>query len=206
MDDSVTLDPYAAWAPRYPPHAHNALMEVEQAAVLSLLPPVAGRTVLDAGCGTGRYVQLLTALGAKVLGLDVSAAMVQRARVLTPLVIRGDMQALPIASGRCHLVVSGLAVIDVPDLAPVVNEWSRVLCRRGVVVFSTLHPAGQALGWKRTYDDGGTLRSLPAFWHTLDDHRRACRASGLEIEAAEQPSLPRDDQPVALVVRARKHS
>ena len=36
-------DAYAAWAPTYPPHAHNALMEVEQTAVLELLPPVSGR-------------------------------------------------------------------------------------------------------------------------------------------------------------------
>ena len=84
-------DAYAAWAPAYPAHAHNALMEVEQIAVLELLPPVSWRTVLDAGCGTGRYMRLLSALGARVIGVDLSQAMVSRARALHLPVVRGDM-------------------------------------------------------------------------------------------------------------------
>ncbi len=201
------MDPYAAWAPKYPPYPHNDLMVVEQAAVLSLLPPVAGRTVLDAGCGTGRYLQLLTALGANVIGIDLSAAMLRRARACRYAVAHGDMHLLPIGNGRCDVVVSGLAVIDIPNLVTVLSEWSRVLCRRGVVVFSTLHPAGRTLGWKRTFEDArGTTRTLPAYWHSLDDYRRACRTSSLEIEATEQPSLRRGDQPVALVIRARKRT
>lgn len=198
------MDAYAAWAPSYPPYAHNALMEVEQAAMLSLLPPVAGRRVLDAGCGTGRYVQLLGALGARVVGVDCSHAMVARARELSPSVIRGDMAALPIASRSCHLVVSGLAVIDVPDLDAVVAEWARVLCHRGVALYSTLHSDGRELGWVRTFDVRGESRSLPAHWHTALDQQRACRRAGLDIEVIEQPALHRGGQAVAMIVRARR--
>jgi malonyl-CoA O-methyltransferase len=71
----VRTDPYADWAPTYPPYPHNALMEVEQMVVMSLLPPVSGRRVLDVGCGTGRYMRLVGALGAEVVGVDLSAAM-----------------------------------------------------------------------------------------------------------------------------------
>ena len=199
------MDAYAAWAPSYPPHAHNALMEAEQAAVLDVLPPVSGRMVLDAGCGTGRYVQLLTSLGARVVGVDLSPSMVARAGTLSARVVRGDLQHLPLASGTFDVAVSGLAVIDIPDLDAVIAEWSRVLIHRGVVVYSTLHPDGAALGWTRTFSAGGRLNTLPAHWHSLNDHERACRAAGLEIEAVGQPSLQRRGQPVALIVRARRH-
>jgi malonyl-CoA O-methyltransferase len=199
------MDAYAAWAPTYPPHAHNALMEVEQAVLLSLLPPVSGRTVLDAGCGTGRYMRLLVALGAHAIGVDLSRAMAERARDQELSVVRGDMAALPIASASCDVVVSGLAVIDVPNLRAVVAEWARVLRHRGVVVYSTLHPAGRELGWTRTFDVEGTTRTLPAHWHTWLDHQRACRHAGLEIEAMEQPALTPGSQAVAMVVRARRH-
>jgi malonyl-CoA O-methyltransferase len=199
-------DAYAAWAPTYPPHAHNALMEVEQTAVLELLPPVSGRAVLDAGCGSGRYMKLLAALGARVTGVDVSQAMVSRAHALRLPVVRGDMAALPLASASCDVIVSGLAIPDVPNLQRVAAEWARVLRRRGVVVYSTLHPIGRDLGWTRTYQSVEGTRTMPAHWHTTLDHLDACARAGLEIETVREPGLTRDSQPVAMVIRARRKS
>lgn len=210
MSDLVNLvtssaDAYAAWAPTYPPHAHNALMEVEQTAVLELLPPVSGRRVLDAGCGTGRYMRLLAALGAKVVGVDLSHAMVARARAIRLPLVRADMGAIPLASASCDVVVSGLVLPDVPELDRIVREWARVVRHRGVVVYSTLHPIGKDLGWTRTYQSLDGTRTLPAHWHTPADHHDACSRAGLEIETAREPGLTRDGQPVALVIRARRH-
>ena len=198
-------DAYAAWAPTYPPYAHNSLMDVEQTAVLELLPPVSGRTVLDAGCGTGRYMRLLTALGARVIGVDLSAAMASRAHALNLAVARADMAALPLAAGCCDVVVSGLALPDVSQLDRVLIEWGRALKHRGVVVYSTLHPIGRSLGWRRTYESSEGTRSLPAHWHTLPEHHDACVRAGLEIETVSEPGLTRGGTPVALVIRARRH-
>jgi malonyl-CoA O-methyltransferase len=197
-------DDYAAWAPSYPPHAHNALMDVEESAMLSLLPPVAGRDVLDAGCGTGRYLRIVAALGARAWGVDCSPAMIARARLLGAPVALADMRQLPIRSASIDVVVSGLAINDVPDFAPVAAEWARVLRRRGVVVYSGLHPIGQSLGWRRTYPTPDGVRELRAWWHTWAAQRDACRRAGLEIEAASEPPVERDGTPAALVVRARR--
>lgn len=205
--DVVTMrhDEYAAWAPSYPPQAHNGLMEVEQAAMLELLPPVSGRTVLDAGCGTGRYMRLLALLGARTAGVDLSDAMVTRARSIHLAVACGDMRFLPVRSDSCDVVVSGLAITDVPQLDGVVAEWARVLRHRGVVVFSTLHPRGKDLGWKRTYEAADGPRALPAHWHTLSEQGVACAGAGFEIETIREPALTRRGQPVAMVIRARRH-
>src|SRR3954464_15583188 len=85
MNDTPTLEPaaaYALWAASYPPHAHNPLMLAEERAMLALLPAdLRGCAVLDAGCGSGRY--LLHALrrnARRVLGIDLSAEMLARAR------------------------------------------------------------------------------------------------------------------------------
>jgi 2-polyprenyl-3-methyl-5-hydroxy-6-metoxy-1,4-benzoquinol methylase len=51
----VTLnarEAYALWARDYAAEAHNAFMRIEQQAMLALLPDVAGKTVLDVGCGS----------------------------------------------------------------------------------------------------------------------------------------------------------
>lgn len=45
---------------------------------------VSGTTALDFGCGTGRSTRLLRELGFQVVGVDVSSAMIERARLLDP--------------------------------------------------------------------------------------------------------------------------
>ena len=61
LHNTPILDPtdaYALWAPSYPARAHNPVMLAEERAMLSLLPQdFSGRNVLDAGCGTGRYMR-----------------------------------------------------------------------------------------------------------------------------------------------------
>ena len=201
-------DPYAAWAEFYPPRAHNPLMEVEQAAVLELLPSLSGLTVLDAGCGTGRYSRVLEQSGAsRVIGLDLSEAMLSRA--VRGSRVRGDLRQIPLASASVDLVVSGLALSDVADLISVVKEWGRVLKGGGILVCSTLHPRGKELGWTRTFETSTGSHTLPAFWHTLHDYRVACNAAGLSVEAFAEPILApnclrRTEEPVALILRARR--
>src|SRR5579872_1126686 len=72
---------YARWAASYPPYAHNPLMQAEQRAVLSLFPhDLKGCTVVDAGCGSGRYaLQALRHGAAHVIGADISREMLARA-------------------------------------------------------------------------------------------------------------------------------
>jgi malonyl-CoA O-methyltransferase len=74
-----SLDAYARWAGSYPPHAHNALMRAEEAALLDLLPPLGGRIVLDAACGSGRYARIALERGARcVIATDNSPEMLRQ--------------------------------------------------------------------------------------------------------------------------------
>jgi phosphoglycolate phosphatase-like HAD superfamily hydrolase len=85
MIDTPTLEPaaaYALWAEDYPPYAHNPLMQAEEQAMLALLPgTLGGLRILDAGCGSGRYLMQARRRGAgRVVGVDLSAEMLARAR------------------------------------------------------------------------------------------------------------------------------
>ena len=211
--DINPCDPYAAWAPHYAATPHNPLMEVEQRAVIELLPPLAGLTVLDAGCGTGRYARLARAAGAaRVLGLDRSAAMLARAAADGTTFVRADIRALPLADRSCDAIISGLMLPDIAELSDVLGEWRRVLRPGGVAVCSTLHSIGAELGWTRTFETPHGTETLPAHWHSLADHRRACAASGLIVDASLAPGLdagqrvpsPAASVPVALVLRLRR--
>lgn len=203
-----SVDPqaaYAMWAPTYPPRPHNQLMEIEQQTILSLLPDLTGMTVLDAGCGTGRYLHQLRALGAKPIGLDLSAAMLARARDVTPRIARADICALPIDSMSVDVILCGLALGDVPHLELALAEMGRVLRPGGCVVYSVVHPAGADAGWSRTFDAGGRQVAINGYWHSADEHRQACRAAGLRVTAWQEPLLREaPDLPAVLVVRAAR--
>lgn len=207
-EDAERVDPqtaYAMWAPTYPPRPHNQLMEIEQQTIMSLLPDLAGMTVLDAGCGTGRYLRQLRALGAKPMGLDLSAAMLARAREITPHIVRANICALPIDSMSVDVIVCGLALGDVPHLEMALAEMARVLRPGGCVVYSVVHPVGADAGWSRTFDAGGRQVAINSYWHSTDEHRQACLAAGLRVTAWQEPVL-RDapDHPAVLVVRASR--
>lgn len=196
---------YTMWAATYPPWPHNPLMELEQQSVLSLLPELAGLTALDAGCGTGRYLRQLLALGARPIGIDLSNAMLAKAREITPRLARADLDALPLGSMSVDVIVCGLALGDVPHLEPALAEMARVVRPGGCVVYSVVHPAGGDAGWSRTFDAGGRQVAINSYWHSADQHRQACRTAGLRVSAWMEPVL-RDvpGPPAVLVVRASR--
>jgi malonyl-CoA O-methyltransferase len=200
------LDPqsaYALWAPTYAPEPHNRLMEIEQQTVLSLLPDVRGHAAIDAGCGSGRYVRELTARGAWVAGVDLSQPMLARARTIGGALVRANLCALPVDSMAVDTIVCGLALGDVPHLELALSEMARVLRPGGCLIYSVVHPAGQRAGWTRTFDAGGRRLAIDGYWHSLDDHRRACAAAGLMVTAWEEPFLDEVPEcPAVLVVRA----
>lgn len=96
-------------------------------AVAKVLNPLAGKRVLDLGCGKGRFAARLRALGAEVIGLDRSSAMLAGGsgggRVL------GSARRLPFATGAFDavLAVEVLEHVAPEDLDPVLAEAARVL-------------------------------------------------------------------------------
>ncbi|HEX8903826.1 MAG TPA: class I SAM-dependent methyltransferase [Longimicrobiaceae bacterium] len=118
----------------------------ERPAVLSLLPPLAGTRVLDAGCGPGWYTEHLVARGADVTAFDAAPRFVEltRARVGNRArVLRADL-ARPLdfaADAAFDLVLSPLALHYVHDWDALLRELARVLRPGGLLVFSTHHPS-----------------------------------------------------------------
>jgi SAM-dependent methyltransferase len=90
-------------------YAHRDDADAERAVALlqAVLPWRAGWRVLDVGCGAGRHARALEQAGARCIGVDLSAALLRRARQVTraPLV-RADMRALPVRSGSMDLTVN----------------------------------------------------------------------------------------------------
>jgi malonyl-CoA O-methyltransferase len=202
------IDPqsaYSLWARNYPARPHNRLMELEHETMLDLLPDVHGLTVLDAGCGTGRYLGELRSRGAIAIGIDLSMPMLERVRDAAGRVARADVRALPFDTMSLDVVVCGLALGDVAELELALAEIARTLRPGGRVIYSVVHPAGEAAGWSRTFESDGRTLAIESHWHSLDRHRQACAAAGLSIEECREPIMAEaSGQHALLVVRARR--
>lgn len=113
-----------------------ARAEAAARAVDSLLPK--GGRVLELAVGTGIVGAELVALGNLVHGVDLSAAMLQRARVRLPgHVAAADATQLPVADRRCDAVVAVWLLHLLDDSEPVIAEVARVLRTDGVFVTTT---------------------------------------------------------------------
>lgn len=92
---------------------------------------LAGRLVLDAGCGSGRYAAVAAGLGAEVAAVDVTAA-VQRARAVCAglpavQVIQADLLRLPFAAGTFDAIYSIGVLHHTADTRTAFDALVRVL-------------------------------------------------------------------------------
>lgn len=146
-DEPIARDAYDRIADEYDKdvktNAYNAHLEFP--ATSSLVPDVEGKRVLDAGCGTGVYTAWLLDRGADVVGVDVSEAMLDRARenvggraqfrradLGEPLDFAGD--------DAFDGVLSALALDYVERWDKTFSEFARVVAPGGFLVFSVAHP------------------------------------------------------------------
>jgi SAM-dependent methyltransferase len=149
-EDSLALEAFEAlaewFAARAPRKPHNAFYD--RPAVLSLLPPVKGMRVFDAGCGPGIYTEWLVHHGAEVVACDVSPSMIRLAEARLAGAARflvADI-ALPLEfldSESFDLIVSALVLDYVRDWPNVFREFHRVLRPGGHLVFSVAHPGDE---------------------------------------------------------------
>jgi ubiquinone/menaquinone biosynthesis C-methylase UbiE len=102
-----------------------------QALIGAALGELQGKRVLDLGCGTGEVSRMLRALGADVTGVDLSEAMLERARRKlggpNHRAYLGDAETLPDRDGSYDAVVARHLVWTLTDAHAAFAAWHRVL-------------------------------------------------------------------------------
>ncbi|MFB7576385.1 class I SAM-dependent methyltransferase [Streptomyces sp. NPDC056165] len=145
VDPSKTND-YNSFAEAYTAANETNLVNAyyERPAMLALAGDVAGRRILDAGCGSGALFAALRDRGAIVSGFDTSAGMLELAR--QRLGDGADLQVadlgspLPYADDTFDDVAASLVLHYLEDWGPALAELRRILRPGGRLIASVDHP------------------------------------------------------------------
>ena len=184
-DYAETFDAHLVGALGY--RAHRLLLEPLQAPGRARY-----RHALDLGCGTGLCGPLIKAVAARVDGIDLSAAMLAKARELGlyERLEQADLVAhLERSDQRHDLVVAADVFIYVGALETVFSGVQRVLEPGGTFCFSAEQAAGDA--------DFELLASL-RYAHSERYLRRVAAQAGFEIQQlVSQPIREEQRRPIA---------
>ena len=105
---------------------------------------------------------------------------------------KGRLEDLPVDDVVVDVLTCSLALTHVPDLAPVMREFARVLKPGGTAVLSDIHPFNTMIGGGIAGLPGADLTDgvpyVVNLTHQVSDYINAFRASGLSIvECVELP-------------------
>ena len=126
-----------------------------------------GDRVLDACCGTGDLALACERAGGRVVGLDFSQRMIERARRKSATIawVEGDLLSLPFEGGSFEAAAVGFGVRNVADLERALAELRRVLVaggRLGILEITT--PEGALAPFYRLWFD----RVVPLMGRVLE--------------------------------------
>ncbi|MDY7075787.1 MAG: class I SAM-dependent methyltransferase [Chloroflexota bacterium] len=143
---------------------------------LGLLGDVAGKRVIEIGCGGGQNSIALTKWGATCVGVDPSPAQITHARRLAAengvevqfiVGVAEDLGDFP--DGHFDVALSSYAFDYVTDLRRAYDEAWRVLKPGGLFVFCFSHPWFQAVGWHLAGDPDAPEIGDYATWPDVEE-------------------------------------
>jgi ubiquinone/menaquinone biosynthesis C-methylase UbiE len=211
--DPPGLNDYDSFAEGYTASNEASFVNAhyERPAVLALAGDVAGRRILDAGCGSGPLFAALRDRGAIVTGIDKSARMLELARRRlgddADLHVAELGRPLPFADGTFDDVTASLVLHYLQDWGPALAELRRVLKPGGRLIVSVNHPFAENLwhreaGLKPDYFatcsytvewTAGGQSAVLRFWrrplHAMTD---AFTAAGFRITVISEPPVAPD--------------
>lgn len=107
--------------------------------IFAALPSLAGKKILDLGCGVGEQAAELVARGARVIGVDASDELLATARLRVPeaLFVKASLEALELERTFDGIWASFVPAYF-PELRPVLEQWCAHLAPGGWVALTEI--------------------------------------------------------------------
>jgi ubiquinone/menaquinone biosynthesis C-methylase UbiE/cytosine/adenosine deaminase-related metal-dependent hydrolase len=198
--EQINAASFDAWAEVYDGH-DNPLLVLEERFLRHMLPELTDKSVLDIGCGTGRWLECFAHSGAKsVVGLDASQPMLnvaKKRRLPNTHLLHARLPEIPLDSASTDLVLGSFVLSYVADIDRCACEISRVLRNGGDFLVTDMHPGTAAqLGWERRFRAAGNDHVLTTQQWTIEKTIEVMLAAGFTLQAAYEPCFDIPEQEI----------
>lgn len=142
-----------------------------------------GKTLLDAGCGTGWFSRRAVELGAAVTSLDVGENLLNEVKKKCESTrVVGDVTALKFKDRSFDIIVSSDVIEHTPDPGKAISEMARVLKKGGVLALTVPNNV-----WHFAVSVGNALKLRPyqgyENWVGWGPLKRELEKNGLTVKA-----------------------
>lgn len=191
---------YDVWSNTYDT-ALNSTVASDDLAFPPLWSDLKNRRVLEIGPGTGRHTLRLLQQGNKVLGIDVSTGMLEKAKLRLQAhgywddskitLIHGDVTQIPsqriLDHGKWDAAVCALVVEHISDLPVFFEKIAQSLKSRAPFYLSEIHPSRAKKGRLAHFvsEKSGKEVWLEGTAHTDDAYLQAAAGAGFELILAK---------------------
>lgn len=162
---------YERWAATYDEFP-NPLLAREERHVLTMLPDLKGKTVLDLACGTGRWLGRMLTRGATLgVGIDASSAMLRVATKKADIrryLAGADCLSLPFPESVFDFAICSFAAGHIGDVSALAVEVARVLKPMSDLFVTDLHSQAYASGWRTSFRDEQSAVEIETIPYTAE--------------------------------------
>jgi len=176
---------YNIWANQYDTN-ENRTRDLDKVSTIETLSKYDFESVLELGCGTGKNTKWLLEKAKRIIGLDFSQEMLNKAKekISDGRVIfrRADLtESWEIDNNFADLITCSLTLEHIKNLNHIFNQANLKLKKNGLFFISELHPFKQYSGSKAKYETENGTKELEVYIHHISEYIDDAKNNGLEF-------------------------
>ncbi len=182
---------YNVWAEQYDSN-ENKTRDLDKITAIEILSNYNFENVLELGCGTGKNTKWLLEKAKKIIGLDFSQEMLNKAKekinnAKVTFIKANLSQPWKVDNEFVDLITSSLMLEHIKDLDFIFKQAYLKLKPSGIFFINELHPFKQYSGSKARYESENGIEVLEVYTHHISEYLISAKNNGfILIEIQEQ--------------------
>lgn len=176
---------YNIWAHQYDTNV-NRTRDLDKKCTIETLNNLAFKNVLELGCGTGKNTEWLLNKAERIIGLDFSQEMLNKAKekisdkrvTFKKVDLTKDWKT---ENNFADLITSSLTLEHIKNLDHIFSQANQKLKKNGLFFISELHPFKQYLGSKAQYETENGTKELEVYVHHISEYIDDAKNNGFQL-------------------------